>query len=523
MSALDELASTVVQLMATAATAAVTGAGDAAATLMGDLVRGRLTGAGQDSAVAAFDAAPQDPAAQAVLHTALVTVMAADQPFAVQLTTAVPAAGPAPGPAPAPPSHVASGGGVTIQGTGHKVRGNFAGRDQIINNIRNGDVRTLVVLTLVILVLALAGYGGDQVISGGDSPPTTGKSATGAAPGTELWSIAEPPWSFASPVVDDGKIYYLNYTYAAGTELLVVDAGTGTVRSRLPLDADEFGSTSELAVSNGRFYLVGGDGVLHAGDETGFLWKYRTGTTIGSPLMKAPTVVDHTVYVGGGNGIHAVDADTGTERWSFATTGGILSSPAVSKGVVYAGTDDGHLYALAAADGHQLWARPVGNRLSTSSPVVAGDTVFIGGDDGTFYAVNAADGSERWKFPTDGSDRIASAPLVSNGLVYFGSANHTLYALDESVGTKRWSVTTGDSIYGGPVLADGVVYFGSDDGKLRAVDAATGQKRWTYTTEGQIARNPAISKDTVIIATETDDAGSSRTGHLTALRRFPRP
>ncbi|ANH91223.1 hypothetical protein A8713_08560 [Streptomyces sp. SAT1] len=176
-----------VQLMATAATAAATGVGSTAASLVGDLVRTRLAGAGQNAAVATFDAAPQEPAAQAVLHSALVTVMAADQPFVVRLTSVMPA--PEEAPAPAQPANVASGGGITVQGTGNKVRGNFAGRDQIINNIRNGDARTLAVLTLAVLILALAVYGGvrlggAQLPQDGDAPPSSAPSvsrATGAA------------------------------------------------------------------------------------------------------------------------------------------------------------------------------------------------------------------------------------------------------------------------------------------------------------------------------------------------------
>ncbi|GGT73770.1 hypothetical protein GCM10010207_84250 [Streptomyces atratus] len=191
MSAFDDLASAVVQMMATAATAAATGAGSAAASQVGDLVRTRLTGAGQNAAVATFDAAPQEPAAQAVLHSALVTVMAADQPFVVQLTSVIPA--PEEAPAAAQPANLASGGGITIQGTRNKVRGNFAGRDQIINNIRNGDARTLAVLTLVILILALAGYGGAQLLQDDDALPSSTPSVSRATGAVGPTGAALPP------------------------------------------------------------------------------------------------------------------------------------------------------------------------------------------------------------------------------------------------------------------------------------------------------------------------------------------
>ncbi|MER5866189.1 hypothetical protein [Kitasatospora sp. NPDC002040] len=151
MVVLDQLAAAVVQFL----TAAATGAGTATASLLGDVVRSRLTGAGLGSAVSEFEAAPQEPAAQAGLQTALVAVMTNDQPLVLLLAGSLPPAAPeapaAPGRGVVPAQHFNSGQGVTVQGSGNKVRGNFAGRDQIITNIRRGDTKTLLLLALVVL------------------------------------------------------------------------------------------------------------------------------------------------------------------------------------------------------------------------------------------------------------------------------------------------------------------------------------------------------------------------------------
>ncbi|MCH8349839.1 MAG: PQQ-binding-like beta-propeller repeat protein, partial [Chloroflexi bacterium] len=40
------------------------------------------------------------------------------------------------------------------------------------------------------------------------------------------------------------------------------------------------------------------------------------------------------------------DAATGQEKWRFETGDRVSSSPAVVDGVVYFGSDDGHLYAV---------------------------------------------------------------------------------------------------------------------------------------------------------------------------------
>jgi outer membrane protein assembly factor BamB len=44
--------------------------------------------------------------------------------------------------------------------------------------------------------------------------------------------------------------------------------------------------------------------------------------------------------------LYALDVATGTVRWKFVTGDFVESSPAVSGGLVYVGSDDGYLYAL---------------------------------------------------------------------------------------------------------------------------------------------------------------------------------
>ena len=47
----------------------------------------------------------------------------------------------------------------------------------------------------------------------------------------------------------------------------------------------------------------------------------------------------------------ALDAATGRERWTFFTDAPVRFAPAVWKDRVFAVSDDGYLYCLAAADG----------------------------------------------------------------------------------------------------------------------------------------------------------------------------
>jgi outer membrane protein assembly factor BamB len=53
--------------------------------------------------------------------------------------------------------------------------------------------------------------------------------------------------------------------------------------------------------------------------------------------------------------LHAIDAKTGRQRWTFTADGRIDSPPALFKGMVLFGSADGHVYCLRASDGELAW------------------------------------------------------------------------------------------------------------------------------------------------------------------------
>src|SRR5205085_916397 len=71
------------------------------------------------------------------------------------------------------------------------------------------------------------------------------------------------------------------------------------------------------------------------------------------------------------------------------TGAAVFSSPAVANGVVYAGSDDGKLYAFPAACSTPcaaLWASAATGAALESSPAVVDGVVYAGSEDGRLYA-----------------------------------------------------------------------------------------------------------------------------------------
>ena len=97
-------------------------------------------------------------------------------------------------------------------------------------------------------------------------------------------------------------------------------------------------------------------------------------------------------------------------KWKFQTGGRSYSSPAISNGTAYVGSNDHFLYAVDLASGAQKWKFETASRV-TSSPAVSGDTVFFDSMDADFYAVDAATGKLKWKYKTAGERRYTATHL----------------------------------------------------------------------------------------------------------------
>jgi outer membrane protein assembly factor BamB len=140
----------------------------------------------------------------------------------------------------------------------------------------------------------------------------------------------------------------------------------------------------------------------------------------------SPAISDGVVYVttmGDNDSFLALNATDGTKIWSNQIGDDYGASPIVSNGTVYIGERDSYsnanFFALNCSNGRQIWNYTMGG--ITSAPAIDKGVVYIGANDGNAYALNAADGKQIWNFSTHFQRTIvASSPAVVNGLVYKG-------------------------------------------------------------------------------------------------------
>lgn len=271
-------------------------------------------------------------------------------------------------------------------------------------------------------------------------------------------------------------------------------------------------SLSSPAVADGAVFIGTGSGIIYCFDEAvgREVWHYLTDSWFGS----SPAVAEGRVFIGCEDGhLYCLNESTGEALWRFKTDGAVYCSPLVVDGRVLFGSHDGRLYCLTL-DGEPLWIYStwlesfVKPTLSAdrrggaiwSSPALYRGLIYFGCENGLVYCLNFTDGVEMWVAETSGS--IWSTPAVSDGIVYIGSKDGCLYAFDAFNGELLWSFRTNGSIYSSPALYGGLIVFGSFDGYVYCLDAHNGSLRWSFATRGPIYSSPAVADGRVYIGSE---------------------
>lgn len=139
------------------------------------------------------------------------------------------------------------------------------------------------------------------------------------------------------------------------------------------------------------------------------------------------------VYFGSSadHAVHALDVNTGQQRWEFFTEGPVRFAPAVAAGRVYAASDDGYLYCLDADRGTLIWKcrpavpdqRMVGNDQviarwpSRCGPLASDGRVYatfgIWSPEGIFVSCLEASRRSVFRIIRDSAERRPTATLLS--------------------------------------------------------------------------------------------------------------
>lgn len=219
-----------------------------------------------------------------------------------------------------------------------------------------------------------------------------------ATNGTIVWRQSAPgSVSFSSPAVVEGRLVVgiigrynttSQITYDPPYGVLALDAHAGAPLWFHPTNDSVAASP---AVAGDSVYVPSKDGHVYALDlvDGSLRWARDVPTGVSSPA-----VWNGTLYVAGGSfggpgRVTAMDALTGDVRWTFAPNGPVQSSVSYADGTLFFSTNaaNGTIYALDATAGRLVWSyTPAPAQYILGSPVVADGMVFAPSDNGHVYA-----------------------------------------------------------------------------------------------------------------------------------------
>lgn len=189
-----------------------------------------------------------------------------------------------------------------------------------------------------------------------------------------------------------------------------------------------------------------------------------------SKSMVAVNPVSGDIYYGtsAGGQFYAVKPD-GTLHWKFSKCGSMNSAPpAVSADgtVVYIADAKGALYALDAETGTERWSAPYAAGSCGYGLLVNGGEVVLAAKTAIHF-VNAADGTKIEAVSVSIVNSIGFAVSPDRKKAYFAYAT-TLAAVDlDSHTLYARSAAGGDNYYQPIVASDGTVFAGTKDGYVR--------------------------------------------------------
>ncbi len=338
-------------------------------------------------------------------------------------------------------------------------------------------------------------------------PALTGVAASAPGDALELaWSV---PLGFSvesSPAIVGGFVYatalpgvLVKLDLATGAEIWRYQPGAREAEAG-DFEEDRFGESSP-AVSDGLVFVGDLLGVLHAVEaESGNpRWTFATGAEIKS----SPVVEGGVVLVGSYDEFfHALDAGTGEPLWSLQTEGPVHATPARSNGLAWITGCDAILRGVRIRDGHEALRFDSG-AYTAASPAIVDGVLFYGTFNNEVLAVDTNEGMLRWRYehPERHFPFYASA-AIGGGLVIVAGRDKLVHALDQETGEARWTFRARARFDASPAIAGNRVYAGNADGRLYVLDLATGENVGEFHAGGPIMGSPALSGGTIVFGTQ---------------------
>lgn len=199
-------------------------------------------------------------------------------------------------------------------------------------------------------------------------------------------------------------------------------------------------------------------------------WQYPQLDPISGTFRSTPLLIGDTLVMVGDNKIvYAVDANTGSPKWTSPLTTGSFGAPVAVGNAVVIALSDNSLVALNSADGTPLWQNSykVFDGIQGSLASYGNNVVFFTNRD-EIYSVNVATQRSDWHQRLTQVNPNPQATVFGD-TIYLNSGPY-LVGLNSATGTARFSIATNLQLISAPVVGNSGILLVSQDNKAIVID-----------------------------------------------------
>ncbi len=284
----------------------------------------------------------------------------------------------------------------------------------------------------------------------------------------------EPPQSEAPTPVWQVQLEPTGRLQAvAGQSAIFVSGGTPALQAfatddgRLLWTADT-GAEAALLSNDARLFLVAAGAVTALDADTGTV-RWTSQLPAGDAVAAAS---DGVLAIAVGPSLFIFNGDDGSGLTAATLDAPLQVRPLIADSLVIVATTDGQLTGLDRTTGRRLWALPLATRVDAMS--VRLGRLYLSGSDGGLYCFLARNGQFEWRFSL--YSRGSGPASIDDRLVYVALFDNTVQAIDRISGTRKWYQT----ISGRPVTPVWPVgdrlFVAQADGIVTVLAAASGAR-----------------------------------------------
>jgi outer membrane protein assembly factor BamB len=245
---------------------------------------------------------------------------------------------------------------------------------------------------------------------------------------------------------------------------------------------------------------------------------------VGSTAWPGLAGSGEVAYLANQTAVHAINARSGEELWSFAGEKGgfslfntnpslFFTTPVVTEDGLVIILDSGNKHVMYAVDPNDVrdespaieWKFTEARGHWIAAPLIVDNRLFAPNTDGNIYVLDLQDGQsvkqaikviDAFADSNGQPGRLWAQPVSDGTYLFVTSLEHSVLAIDLQTYEIVWHEDLGGAVPGGVAIgSDGMLYVGSLAKQLERFDPATGAHEPVLDTKGWIWGTPVVDGD----------------------------